>query len=108
MSRFMSPRFAGLEAYTPGEQPRDKKYIKLNTNENPYPPAPSVIAAMNSGEIEDLRLYSDPTAKGLKEKLAALYGLKPENVYVGNGSDEVLYFLFLAYGAKGEIGRAHV
>ncbi|MBR7179520.1 MAG: histidinol-phosphate transaminase [Oscillospiraceae bacterium] len=101
MSIFLNPPIEAMTAYTPGEQPRDKAYIKLNTNENPYPPAPSVIAAMNAAEIEDLRLYSDPTAKVLKEKLAALYGLKPENIYVGNGSDEVLYFLFLAYGQRG-------
>ena len=101
MSQFLNPLIEGLCAYVPGEQPRDKAYIKLNTNENPYPPAPSVIAAMNDGEIEDLRLYSDPTAKRLKGKLAKLYGLEPENIYVGNGSDEVLYFLFRAYGQRG-------
>ena len=101
MSIFLNPNIERMTAYVPGEQPRDKVYIKLNTNENPYPPAPTVAAAMNASEIEDLRLYSDPTAKVLKEKLANLYGLQPENIYVGNGSDEVLYFLFLAYGAKG-------
>ncbi|MBQ7099411.1 MAG: histidinol-phosphate transaminase [Oscillospiraceae bacterium] len=101
MSRFLSRRFEALSPYVPGEQPQMQNLIKLNTNENPYPPAPAVIAAMNDGEIEDLRLYSDPTAKVLKEKLAALYGLKPENIYVGNGSDEVLYFLFRAYGQQG-------
>ena len=101
MSTFLNPNIERMSAYVPGEQPRDKVYIKLNTNENPYPPAPSVAAAMNAAEIEDLRLYSDPTAKVLKEKLANLYGLQPENIYMGNGSDEVLYFLFLAYGAKG-------
>ena len=101
MSTFLNPSIERMTAYIPGEQPRDKAYIKLNTNENPYPPAPSVVAAMNAGEVEDLRLYSDPTAKVLKEKLAELYGLKPENIYVGNGSDEVLYFLFRAYGQHG-------
>ena len=101
MSIFLNPNIERMTAYVPGEQPRDKAYIKLNTNETPYPPAPSVIAAMNAAEIEDLRLYSDPTAKVLKGKLANLYGLQPENIYVGNGSDEVLFFLFLAYGAKG-------
>ena len=101
MSKFLNPLIEGLSAYVPGEQPRDKAYIKLNTNENPYPPAPSVIAAMNDSEIEDLRLYSDPTAKVLKGKLAKLYGLEPEHIYVGNGSDEVLYFLFRAYGQRG-------
>ena len=101
MSMYLNPSIEAMTAYIPGEQPRDKAYIKLNTNENPYPPAPSVVAAMNAGEVEDLRLYSDPTAKVLKEKLAELYGLKPENIYVGNGSDEVLYFLFRAYGQSG-------
>ena len=101
MSKFLNQAIEAMTAYVPGEQPRDKAYIKLNTNENPYPPAPSVIEAMTAAEIEDLRLYSDPTAKVLKEKLAKLYGLQPENIYVGNGSDEVLYFLFRAYGQRG-------
>ena len=96
MSTFLNPAIEAMTAYVPGEQPRDKAYIKLNTNENPYPPAPLVIEAMTDAEIEDLRLYSDPTAKVLKEKLAKLSGLQPENIYVGNGSDEVLYFLFRA------------
>ena len=101
MSIFLNSDIERMAAYVPGEQPRDKAYIKLNTNENPYPPAPSVVAAMTAAEVADLRLYSDPTAKVLKEKLAKLYGLEAANVYVGNGSDEVLYFLFLAYGQKG-------
>ena len=101
MSKFLNQAIEAMSAYVPGEQPRDKAYIKLNTNENPYPPAPSVIAAMDAAQVEDLRLYSDPTAKGLKERLAKLYGLRSENIYVGNGSDEVLYFLFLAYGRRG-------
>ena len=101
MSKFLNQAIEAMTAYVPGEQPRDRAYIKLNTNENPYPAAPSVVAAMNAGEVEDLRLYSDPTGKRLKEKLADLYGLKPENIYVGNGSDEVLYFLFRAYGQRG-------
>ena len=103
MSRFLSARFCALEAYTPGEQPRDMQYIKLNTNESPYPPAPSVVEAMNAEQVELLRLYSDPTARGLKEKLADLYGVKPENVFVSNGSDEVLNFAFMAFGGKGAV-----
>ena len=103
MSRFLDGRYARLEAYTPGEQPRDLQYIKLNTNESPYPPAPSVVAAMNGEQVELLRLYSDPTARGLKEKLAGLYGLEPENVFVSNGSDEVLNFAFMAFGGKGAV-----
>ena len=103
MSRFLNEQFRSLEAYTPGEQPRDQQYIKLNTNESPYPPAPSVVEAMNGEQVELLRLYSDPTAKGLKEKLAKLYGVQPENVFVSNGSDEVLNFAFMAFGGKGAV-----
>jgi len=97
MSRFLKPCYQALEAYVPGEQPRDMEYIKLNTNESPFPPAPEVVAAMNGQEVELLRLYSDPECKVLKEKLAALYGVKRENIYVGNGSDEVLNFAFMAF-----------
>ncbi len=103
MSRFLNRQYQTLEAYTPGEQPRDMLYIKLNTNESPYPPAPSVIAAMTGEQVELLRLYSDPTAKGLKEKLAKLYDVEPENVFVSNGSDEVLNFSFMAFGGKGAV-----
>ena len=103
MSRFMNPRYQPLEAYTPGEQPRDMQYIKLNTNEAPYPPAPSVVAAMTAKQVEDLRLYSDPTGKGLKEKLAGLYGLKAENIFLSNGSDDILNFAFMAFGQDGAV-----
>ena len=103
MSRFLKPQYQAMEAYTPGEQPRDMQYIKLNTNESPYPPAPSVVEAMNAEQVELLRLYSDPTAKNLKEKLAGLYGVRPENVFVSNGSDEVLNFAFMAFGENGAV-----
>ncbi len=103
MSRFLKEQFRSLNRYTPGEQPRDQQYIKLNTNESPYPPAPSVVAAMTGAEVENLRLYSDPTAKALKEKLAELYGVGTENVFVSNGSDEVLNFAFLAFGDRGVV-----
>ena len=103
MSRFLNQQYPSLEAYTPGEQPRDQQYIKLNTNESPYPPAPSVVEAMTAEQVELLRLYSDPTAKNLKEKLAGLYGVKPENVFVSNGSDEVLNFSFMAFGGSGVV-----
>ena len=103
MSRFLNAQYRSLNAYTPGEQPRDTQYIKLNTNESPYPPAPSVVAAMTEAQVEQLRLYSDPTAKELKEKLADLYSVKPENVFVSNGSDEVLNFAFMAFGGNGVI-----
>lgn len=97
MSRFLNKRYEALEAYTPGEQPRDMVYIKLNTNESPYPPAPSVVAAMDARQVEDLRLYSDPTGLSLKQKLAGLYGLQPENIFLSNGSDDILNFAFMAF-----------
>ena len=97
MSRFLNERYQSLEAYTPGEQPRDMVYIKLNTNEAPYPPAPSVVAAMTGEEVENLRLYSDPTGLSLKQKLAELYELKTENIFISNGSDDILNFAFMAF-----------
>ena len=97
MSRFLSPRFAGLEAYTPGEQPRDQQYIKLNTNESPYPPSPEVLERLNETEISQLNLYPDPEGKVLKEKLADLYNVKAENIFLSNGSDEILNFAFMAF-----------
>ena len=103
MSRFLHQQYRAMEAYTPGEQPRDQQYIKLNTNESPYPPAPSVVEAMSAEQVELLRLYSDPTAKNLKEMLAGRYGVKPENVFVSNGSDEVLNFSFMAFGGGGVV-----
>ncbi|MBR5270241.1 MAG: aminotransferase class I/II-fold pyridoxal phosphate-dependent enzyme, partial [Anaerotignum sp.] len=106
MSRFMSPRFAGLEAYTPGEQPRDQQYVKLNTNESPYPPSPEVLAAVSQAEVEMLNLYPDPTGKALKEKLAALYGVEEKNVFLSNGSDDILNFAFMAF-CDSERGAAY-
>lgn len=97
MSRFMSPRFAGLEAYTPGEQPRDQQYVKLNTNESPYPPSTEVLERISKSEVELLNLYPDPTGKVLKEKLAALYGVEAKNVFLSNGSDDILNFAFMAF-----------
>ena len=97
MSRFISERFSALKAYVPGEQPQDKSYIKLNTNESPYPPAPQVLEALNFKEINDLRLYSDPECKNLRSALADCYKVSPENIIVGNGSDEILSFAFMAF-----------
>ena len=101
MSRFLDGRFSRLEAYAPGEQPRDKKYVKLNTNESPYPPSPKVIAAINSAEVADLRLYPDPTAVSLRTAIAGRYGLTPEQVSVGSGSDDLLNFCFMAFCGSG-------
>ena len=103
MSRFLKKQYQSLTSYTPGEQPRCLQYIKLNTNESPYPPAPSVVETMTAEQVELLRLYSDPTAKELKDKLADLYAVKPENIFVSNGSDEVLNFAFMAFGGQGVV-----
>src|SRR5471030_2062711 len=84
------PLFHDLHAYVPGEQPKIKGLIKLNTNENPYPPSPRVLAAVKAAVDGRLRLYPNPTAQALREKLARLHGCAPENIIVGNGSDEVL------------------
>ena len=96
MSRYMSARFDRLEAYVPGEQPQDKRYVKLNTNESPFPPAPGVLAAVNA-EVSRLNLYPDPEGKALREKLAETYGVEPDNVFLANGSDELLSFAFMAF-----------
>ena len=103
MSRFLSRKLAGLEAYVPGEQPKDKRYIKLNTNESPYPPPKNVVEAIGKAEIEDLRLYSDPECTALKAAIAEQYGVNTKNVFISNGSDEVLNFAFMAYGDKGAV-----
>lgn len=97
MSKFLSDRFAGLEAYVPGEQPQDQQYVKLNTNESPFPPSPAVFAAVNDAEISKLNLYPDPEGKALKQKLADFYGVQPENIFLANGSDELLNFFFMAF-----------
>ena len=98
MSRFLSQRFASIEPYVPGEQPQGRKYIKLNTNESPYPPAPGVLEAINREEVAKLRLYSDPDARPLVAAIARRFGVGEDQVFVGNGSDEVLAFTFLAFG----------
>ncbi len=103
MSKFISERYKALAAYTPGEQPRDQQYIKLNTNESPYPPSRSVIDAVTKQEIEKLRLYSDPESKSLKEALAKRYGVSCENVFVSNGSDEILNFAFMIFTDNGVV-----
>jgi histidinol-phosphate aminotransferase len=96
MSRFFSARHAALDAYVPGEQPRDRKYIKLNTNESPFPPHPAVAEAVVA-EAGQLQLYSDPTMKALTEAMAATLGVTPAQVLMVNGSDEALNFAFWAF-----------
>ncbi len=95
MSRFWSPVVAGLTPYVPGEQPKLPDLIKLNTNENPYPPSPRALEAIRAETGVALRLYPDPNADRLKAAIAVLHGLSPKQVFVGNGSDEVLAHAFL-------------
>ena len=99
MSRFFSERFSSLTPYTPGEQPRERKYVKLNTNESPFPPSPKAVAEAAKA-AERLQLYSDPTCKLLAEKVAERYEISPDEVILVNGSDEVLNFAFMAFCDK--------
>ncbi len=87
---FVRPDILRLAAYVPGEQPRDRRYIKLNTNENPYPPSPLVLEAVKAAVNADLRLYPDPMANALRAKAAAVYGVSTDKILAGNGSDDLL------------------
>ncbi|MBR2319785.1 MAG: histidinol-phosphate transaminase [Clostridia bacterium] len=102
MSRFFSKNFAALTPYTPGEQPQDKQYVKLNTNESPFPPSVKAQAAAAEAATS-LQLYPDPTCRAIREKLGGLYGLTADEVVVTNGSDEVLNFAFMAFCDNGAI-----
>jgi histidinol-phosphate aminotransferase len=97
LKKLIRPLVRELHAYVPGEQPKIKGLIKLNTNENPYPPSPKVLAAVKNSVDARLRLYPNPTAEKLREKLAKLHGCKPENIIVGNGSDELLALAVRAF-----------
>jgi histidinol-phosphate aminotransferase len=90
LNPLIRPLVHELHAYVPGEQPKIKGLVKLNTNENPYPPSPKVLAAVKAAVDGRLRLYPNPTAEKLRAKLAKLHGCQPENIIIGNGSDEVL------------------
>ncbi len=94
MSKFWSPFVKNLVPYVPGEQPKLTKLVKLNTNENPYGPSPKAIAAMQAELGDNLRLYPDPNGERLKQAVAAFYGMRTDQVFVGNGSDEVLAHAF--------------
>ncbi len=96
MSKYFSKKYASLTPYTPGEQPKDMKYLKLNTNESPFEVSPSVLEALKT-ESQKLQLYSDPENINLRKKIAEIYNVKPEQVIVTNGSDEVLNFAFMAF-----------
>jgi histidinol-phosphate aminotransferase len=102
---FFSQRIQRLTPYVPGEQPRDRKYLKLNTNENPYPPSPKITEFLKNFDVERLRLYPDPLCARLREKLGEKYGVDPDQVFVSNGSDETLSFCFYAFfdSARGRL-----
>ncbi len=97
MNRYWSGRIRDIVPYTPGEQPRDRKFIKLNTNECPYPPSPKVIEAIREAAGNDLRLYPDPECLELRATIAQREGLDVGQVFCGNGSDEILAFAFQAF-----------
>ncbi|MFZ7111658.1 MAG: histidinol-phosphate transaminase [Desulfatiglandales bacterium] len=92
----LSEKLKKLRPYVPGEQPQDRAYLKLNTNENPYAPSPRIRTFLQDFDVGDLRLYPDPLLGGLREKIALRYGIDRDQVFVGNGSDEVLSFAFYA------------
>ena len=88
--QLVRPLVRALQPYVPGEQPRTKGLIKLNTNENPYPPSPRVLEAVRAAVDGRLRLYPDPTAERLRQKLGRLHNCDPDQILVGNGADEIL------------------
>ena len=103
MSRFFSARYQGLEAYVPGEQPQDMQYIKLNTNESPYPPSEHLLDAVSRAEVAKLNLYPDPDCRLLTRAIAARYDVAPECVFLANGSDDILNFCFMGFCESGVI-----
>ena len=96
MGRFFSEKYADLEAYVPGEQPKDQQYIKLNTNENAFQPHPAVAEA-SEREARNLHLYPDPECTELRATLAERLGLTPDELMMVNGSDDILNFAFMAF-----------
>ena len=105
MSIYWNEKTKQLKPYVPGEQPKDRKFIKLNTNENPYPPSPLVIEAIQKAACETLKLYPDPACTTLREAAAARYGLRADQVFAGNGSDEILAFAFAAFFETAQHGN---
>lgn len=101
MSRFLNSALASLVPYTPGEQPQGGTFVKLNTNESPFPPSEGVLNALSRAEAEKLNLYSDPTLKPIVSALAKRFGVDNKNIYAGNGSDEVLAIAMYAFGERG-------
>ncbi len=103
MSKFLNTRFSGVAEYVPGEQPQDKVYIKLNTNESPFPPSKAVCAAIDAAAVEGLRLYPDPDCKALTKALADRYDVDTDMVFITNGSDDILNFSFMGFCDNGAV-----
>ena len=101
MSRFLSAEAGALAPYTPGEQPKDQQYLKLNANENPFPPSPEVVKTVSQAQAVKLNLYPDAACNLLHQAVADYYGLQMENVIAGNGSDEILSFALRAFCGEG-------
>lgn len=97
MSRFLHAKWQAMRPYVPGEQPKERDFIKLNTNESPYPPSPAVTEAVSAAAVSELRLYSDPEVRQLNAAISEYYQVEEDQVLAGNGSDEVLAFSFLAF-----------
>jgi len=108
MSAYWNSRTKNLSPYVPGEQPKDRQFIKLNTNENPYPPSPRVVEAIKAAANDGLRLYPDPECTVFREAIAAHCRVRTEQVFAGNGSDEILAFAFAAFfeSSNGSSGAA--
>tara|TARA_Y100001978_G_scaffold83446_1_gene74878 strand:+ start:8480 stop:9601 length:1122 start_codon:yes stop_codon:yes gene_type:complete len=105
---FFRTNIAEMESYIPGEQPQTDSYIKLNTNENPYPPSPAILDQLRQSCTDDLRLYPDPSAGKLRSKLSNVFGPSPEHFIVGNGSDELLTIIIRSFaGEKDKIAYAY-
>ena len=102
MGSYFRPNIAALAGYSPGEQPSDHGIVKLNTNENPYPPSPKVYAALRRAINPTLRLYPEPLSDTLRSTAAQLYGVAPSNILAGNGSDEILSLLLRCFVGPGD------
>ena len=102
MSGYLRKTIAALEGYVPGEQPKNGGFIKLNTNENPYPPSPRVLSALRQAADRSLRLYPEPLSDSLRSLAAASFGLKAENIMAGNGSDELLSIVVRCFVGPGD------
>lgn len=101
MSYFFLDGYEDMEVYSPGEQPHDRPYIKLNANESSYPPSPAILAALSQVQINSMSHYEDPYNKQLRKAIGDHYGFSPEQVFVGNGADEVIGFIMMSFFREG-------